>query len=122
MSYHYAKDKKGLSGLFQPTLLEHWPESAYVVSVQRLDPQATIKDYRRCYFAKLDALSKSVGEGRYDLHEMVKEYIIAEMVKELPDLFNVPLASTTAMWDEGWPVLLERLDLWAFLTYEVVLP
>lgn len=96
-------------------------DGRYLVSFQRIDPKSGIKEYRRCYFAKLDALASDAGEDRYSMHELVKEELISRMQEEVPEAFTVPVVSTRSLTEEGWSILLERLDLWAFVQYGTVL-
>jgi hypothetical protein len=96
----------------------------YLISFERIEPQSNVKEYRACYFAKIDRLRYEAGEGRYELHELVKEHVLSPMYEELPSLFYTEEggASTKNLTLTGWSVLLERLDLWAFMEYNTILP
>lgn len=96
-------------------------DGRYLVTFQQLNPQSNIKDYRRCYFAKLDALAAEAGEDRYSMHEYVKDQVVSRMLEEMPELFSIAIVSTRSLLLEGWSVLLERLDLWAFIEYGTIL-
>lgn len=96
-------------------------DGRYLVTFQQLNPQSNIKDYRRCYFAKLDALAAEAGEDRYSMHEHVKDQVVSRMLEEMPELFSISIVSTRSLLLEGWSVLLERLDLWAFIEYGTIL-
>ena len=96
-------------------------DGTYLVSFMRLRPQSEIKEYRACYFAKIDAIANDVGDTRYGIHELVKQELITNMVDEAPDLFTDEEVSTKYLTPEGWIALLERLDLWAFTNYNIVL-
>lgn len=103
------------------SLIEFLYDGRYLISFQRINPLSDIKDYRRCYFAKLDALAQDIGEDRYSMHQHVKDQVISRMANEVPEAFTVPVISTRSLTKEGWSVLLERLDLWAFVEYGTVL-
>lgn len=98
-------------------------EGRYIVTFQRLNPLKTQKEYRACYFAKIDALAFDIGDTRYSLHESVKDIILNKMIEETPEAFNniIPEASTQYLTLEGWIIFLERLDLWAFIEHNVIL-
>lgn len=102
-------------------LIENLFEGQYIISFQRVVPKSNVKEYRACYFAKIDMIASEVGETRYDVHTLVKEHIIEPMLNELPDLFTQNVISTRVLTLSGWVVLLERLDLWAFTEYSVIL-
>lgn len=94
----------------------------YLVSFQRIEPKSNVKDYRACYFAKIDAIRSEIGEERYTVHEFVKEYVIANMAEDVPEVFmKQEVISTRYLTLEGWSILLERLDLWAFTQYNIIL-
>lgn len=111
--YNKEKMQNLISNLFDGT---------YLISMERIAPKSNVKDYRACYFAKIDILAAEVGETRYSMHEIVKENVVSEMMDELPSLFVPVEATTKALTLEGWTVLLKRLDIWAFTEYNVVLP
>lgn len=93
-------------------VIEHFnnlKDGDYIIIVLPCDPQSDIPTYRKVYFAKIDFLGKETGHTKYEMHELVKTHL----------LDNV---STKYLAREGWLMLLERLDLWAFQQYEVVLP
>lgn len=111
---HYDKDK-----LIH--LTDNLFDGRYLVSCQRINPRVTIKDFRACYFAKIDGLAFEVGETRYGVHHIVKDIVLSRMLEELPDLFTEQLVSTRYLSLDGWGNFLERLDLWAYLEYGVIL-
>lgn len=96
-------------------------EGKYLMTLQRLEPKSDIKSYRRCYFAKLDALAAEVGEERYSMHEIIKDNVLSDMIKQTPEAFTLEVTSTKYLTTTGWVILLERLDLWAFLEYGTIL-
>lgn len=102
-------------------LVENLFDGRYLISYLRLSPKSTIKDYRRCYFLKIDTIAAEVGDTRYGIHELVKEYIMEDMMQKTPELFQDEEISTKSLSLEGWIVLLERLDIWAFVEYNIVL-
>jgi hypothetical protein len=104
--------------------IEKLDDGTYLMSLQRIEPKSDIKDYRACYFAKIDILKDEVGEGRYDLHELVKENVISVMADEVSEVFLHEEwgLSTRNLTLEGWRIFLERFDLWAFTEYNVILP
>lgn len=122
--YHLAEKRNGQM-VYNMEKLKHLIsllfEGKYLISFQRLEPKSTIKDYRSCYFAKLDALARDNGETRYWMHSMVKDEILSSMLEEMPTLFNGDELSTKYLTVEGWVVLLERLDIWAYTTYGTIL-
>jgi hypothetical protein len=102
-------------------LISNLYDGNYLISFQRLEPKSSVKDYRACYFAKIDALGAEVGETRYGMHGLVKDSIIDVMIDEVPQVFLRDEASTKYLTLEGWTILLERLDIWAFTEYNVIL-
>lgn len=102
-------------------IIENLFDGRYIISYQKIDPKSTVKEYRACYFFKIDAIAAEVGETRYVMHEYVKEMIIEQMIDQTPELFTKQLPSTKYLTLEGWVNLLERLDIWAFTEYNVVL-
>jgi hypothetical protein len=102
-------------------LVSNLYDGTYVVSFQHLEPKSSIKEYRACYFSKIDAIGRETGETRYAVHDLVKDYVIEAMKQELPEFFTRDAASTRYLTLEGWVVLLERLDLWAFTEYNIIL-
>jgi hypothetical protein len=93
----------------------------YLISFQRIEPKSTVKDYRACYFSKIDTIAFELGSSRYEVHADVKEIILNRMIEETPELFTRDNASTKYLVLEGWGNLLERLDLWAFTEFNIVL-
>jgi hypothetical protein len=126
MTRFYTLGEKS-DGVFKYTqanlasLFEMLFDGKYLITIQGLNPKSSIKDYRACYFAKLDALAADVGETRYDLHEIVKGEILVEMLKNTPELFHTETLSTQQLNEYGWMVFIEQLELWAFTTYGVIL-
>lgn len=102
-------------------LLENLYEGTYLISFLRLNPKSTIKDYRACYFAKIDAIGAEVGETRYDIHELIKEHVMSKMLDEIPEVFTTEGITTQNLTENGWVVLLEAVDLWAFTEYSIVI-
>lgn len=96
-------------------------DGQYLITFQRLNPQSSIREYRRCYFAKIDALAAEVGETRYDIHEIVKDEVLKEMLTNTPQLFYSETLTTNQLTEAGWVVFIEQLELWAFTTYGVIL-
>jgi hypothetical protein len=96
-------------------------DGTYLVSFMRLRPQSEIKEYRACYFAKIDALAAEAGETRYSMHELIKDEILTDMIDSTPELFTTLETTTKYLTPEGWIALLERLDLWAFVNYNTIL-
>jgi hypothetical protein len=126
MKFYQIAEKEGEAFNYDRSkmrhLIENLRDGRYLISFQELNPQSSVKEYRRCYFAKIDGLRFDSGEDRYSLHEIVKENILAPMYDELPELFeDGSELSTKLLTLEGWPVLLERLDLWAFIEYGAIL-
>lgn len=110
-----------MNGILQST--QQLFDGYYLVSFMRLNPQSDIKEYRACYFAKIDAIASEAGETRYDMHELVKDEIITDMQNLNPELFTDDgvEVSTRYLTPEGWIALLDRLDLWAFVNYNTIL-
>lgn len=103
-------------------VLDGFTDGRYLVSFQRLDPKSEEKDYRACYFAKVQMLGDEVGHTKYEMHELIKEHVLKPMVDGMSELFaNEGIVSTTALDLEGWLVFLERLDFWAWDNYHVIL-
>lgn len=96
-------------------------DGRYLITFQRLDPKSTIKDYRRCYFAKIDALGFETGHTRYEMHALVKDELLSKIIDQLPELVEDEIITTKNLTEESWGVLLEALDLWAFTEYSVIL-
>lgn len=88
-------------------------DASYFVTVQRLNPQADIPTYRGAYFAKLQMIAEETGHNKKEMHEIVKEHLIAELYDK---------NSTKQLTPEEWVGLLKAMELWAFQTYEIVLP
>lgn len=124
--YHIANKRDGRM-IYNKEKLDHLTsilyDGQYLITFQRLEPKSSIKDYRRCYFSKLDALAFEAGDTRYGMHGLIKEHIIEKMIEENPEFFHsvLPEASTTYLNEMGWVNILDRLDLWAFTTYNVIL-
>jgi hypothetical protein len=80
MKFHQLSEVKGGKIFFDRDkmkhLIENLYEGQYLISFQRLSPKADVKEFRKCYFAKIDALAFEVGDTRYGVHELVKEYVI----------------------------------------------
>ena len=93
----------------------------YLITFQRLEPKSSIKDYRRFYFAKIDALGAETGHTRYEMHELVKNHVLTDIGYQLPELTTDGGISTGSLNEEGWVLLLEALDLWAFTEFSVIL-
>jgi hypothetical protein len=125
--FYQIAEKKGHQLIHSHTLIkliENLYEGKYLVSYQLLSPQSDIKDYRRCYFAKIQALGDENGETKHSMHEIVRDEILDKMLKETPEVFidgSASSLSTNSLTLEGWLVLLERLDLWAFMEYGTIL-
>lgn len=97
-------------------------EGRYLITIMKLNPLSEIKEYRACYFVKLDTLCKDAGETRYDMHEYVKKEILQSMLDESPQVFDgCKTLSTKCLNKDGWYILLDRLDIWAFINYNVIL-
>lgn len=106
-------------------MLEILYDGVYLVSFQRIAPKSTIKDFRAAYFAKIDILADETGHTRYEMHDIVKNYVLSDLAESLPEVIESKgeefAVSTKGLTIEGWPILLERLDLWAFTEYNVIL-
>jgi len=114
---HWVNEEKA------DVLIKNIPNGRLIITLQTVNPQADVAEYRAVYFAKIDFLCKEVGEKRYDMHDLVKEYVIFPMMEQLPDLFsNTEVISTKHLSVDGWPNLIERLELWTFITYNIILP
>lgn len=109
-------NKEKMNGMLQ-TLFP----GRYLLSFQRLEPKSSIKDYRRCYFAKIDALGSETGHSRYEMHDLVKNHLLTQLLEQIPEIMVNDVISTSSLNEEGWTVLLEALDLWAFTEYSVIL-
>lgn len=100
-------------------------DGTYLVSFQRIAPKSTLKELRAAYFAKIDILAYETGHSKYEMHDLVKDNTLRSLVKELPELYEQPKfrkdVSTMGLTDKGWIALLERLDLWAFTEYNIIL-
>ncbi len=102
-------------------LLNGLSDGTYLISFQRMAPKADIKDYRACYFAKIQMLGDEVGHTKQEMHEIVKEHVLIKMLNETPALFTELVLTTKALTDEGWIALLEQMDFWAWTEYHVIL-
>ena len=96
-------------------------DGRYLISFQRISPNSTVKQYRGCYFVKIDTIALECGYSRYEIHEEIKDSIISQMIEEIPQVFTAETASTKYLTLEGWMILLERLDLWAFTEFNIIL-
>lgn len=85
------------------------PDGDYIVSIHPIKPQSDIKTYRRVYFAKITFLAKEVGETKFAMHDMVKDGLLNG-------------GSTQELDEKNWILLFERLDLWAWDNYGIILP
>ncbi len=106
-------------------VLEGFTDGRYLVSFQRLDPKSEEKDYRGCYFAKVQMLGDEVGHTKYEMHNLIKEHVLTPMVEEIPTIYREARLrkeiTTRGLTLEGWSILLERLDFWAWDNYHVIL-
>jgi hypothetical protein len=119
--YYTAKIVNGKIN-YHPSF-ENFRDGEYLVGVQLLNPKANVKDYRAAYFAKIDIIKDEVGEDRYSIHNIVKDEVLSDMLEKTPQLFNkIDELSTKNLKLEGWTILLERLDLWTFIEYNIILP
>jgi hypothetical protein len=93
----------------------------YLVSFQKLQPKSDIKDYRRCYFFKVDTIAFETGHSRYEMHELIKSSLFTDLMEQIPELFIDNTISTRNLTLEGWIVVLAALDLWAFTEYSIII-
>ena len=95
----------------------------YILSLESRIARSTEKEYRGCYFSKLEFLAREVGENKKELHEIIKNEVLDLMYTEVPEMFiKENIISTTNLTLDGWLQYIERLDLWSYLEYGVVLP
>lgn len=127
MKFHQIMDKKDGKLLYDATkfkaLTDMLFDGRYLVSFQRLNPLSSTTEYRRCYFAKVDAIAFETGETRYNTHMHLKTEILNKMVEETPKIFTIPMPepSTGYLSLEGWLVFIERVDIFAFVHYNIIL-
>jgi len=123
--FHQLLDKKNGTITYNKenvkNILDILFDGRYLVTLQRIDPKSDVKDYRRCYFAKLDELARDAGEDRYSLHAIIKDQVMLPMMEETPELFADGAISTGSLTLEGWTVFIERFDLWSFTEYGIIL-
>ena len=100
-------------------------DGPYLISFKSMSPQSGVDTYMRLYFLKVDTIAKEVGETRYDVHELAKEYVLADLLDNNPDFMHNNGAkravSTTRLTEEGWLAYLDALDIWAFVNYNIIL-
>lgn len=93
----------------------------YLFTIEKLEPLSAPKEYRACYFAKIDILKDELGDDRYSVHSLIKEHVLEPMMQELPELFESEEISTKSLLLEGWKPFIQRLDIWAFTEHNVIL-
>ena len=125
--FYIIADKEGEKMVYNKERLQSLTdmlyEGRYLVSFERLNPMSDIKEYRRCYFSKLDALAFEAGETRYAMHDVVKVEVLQKMIDETPALFNVhlPELSTKYLTRDGWVAFIKAVDLFAYVNYGMIL-
>lgn len=89
-------------------------EGTYLVTFQHLNPQADEPTYRAAYFAKLQNLADETGHSKPEMHEIIKEHVLAP-------LYNKHTTKKGSLTLEEWVGLLKSIDIWAFQTYDIVI-
>lgn len=88
-------------------------EGIYFVTFTELNPQTDEKTYRGTYFMKLQFIADETGHDKQAMHEIVKEHLIQKLYGK---------DSTKELTLEEWLGLLKAMEIWAFQTYQVVIP
>ena len=90
-------------------------DGVYLVTFQHLNPKSDEDTYRAVYFQKLSFIAEQTGHTKPDMHEIVKENLIMK-------LYEKDSVSRGSLTLEEWVGLLRSIDIWAFQTYEIILP
>jgi alanine dehydrogenase len=90
-------------------------DGTYLITFQHLNPKSDEDTYRALYFMKISIIAGETGHSKPEMHEIVKE----ELIKKLYSKDSVSKGSLTL---KEWVGLLATIELWAFQTYEIILP
>lgn len=81
-------------------------DGSYIISIDRINPLVTPRDYQKAYFDKVDIAVSCTGNSRYVIHEAFKSHSGTESTKEL-DI-------------KQWRDLLQKFSWWAYDTFDCI--
>jgi hypothetical protein len=81
-------------------------DGVYIVSIEKVNPLTTSRDYQKAYFDKIDICVRCTGNSRYVIHEEFKKFSGTDSTKDL-DI-------------SAWRKLLDRLAWWAYDNFDCI--
>jgi Holliday junction resolvasome RuvABC ATP-dependent DNA helicase subunit len=79
----------------------------YIISIDRINPLVTERDYQKTYFDKIDICVSCTGNARYVIHEEFKKHAGIDSTKNL-DI-------------KSWRDLLTKLSWWAYDKFDCII-
>lgn len=73
-------------------------DGIYIISIDRVNPLTTTRDYQKAYFDKVDIAVDCTGNNRYTIHEEFKKHSGIDTTKDLSILEWRKLLMTFSWW------------------------
>lgn len=81
-------------------------DGGYVISIDKINPLITPKDYQKAYFSMLDTCVRCTGNARYVIHDEFKKFS--------------EIQTTTNLDVIGWRKILDKLKWWAYDKFDCI--
>jgi len=81
-------------------------DGEYIISIDRINPLTTTRDYQKAYFDKVDIAVECTGNDRYTIHDAFKKHSEIESTKDLDIL--------------EWRKLLVKFQWWAYSKFDCI--
>lgn len=78
----------------------------YVLTIERINPLVTTRDYQKAYFDKVDICVSSTGNDRYTIHDEFKKHSGIDSTKDLSNI--------------EWKNLLKQFTWWAYSKFDCI--
>jgi hypothetical protein len=78
----------------------------YIVSIDKINPLVTTRDYQKAYFDKIDRCVECTGNSRYTIHDEFKKFCEIATTKDLGII--------------EWRSLLNKLSWWAYDKFDCI--
>lgn len=81
-------------------------DGTYVISIDRVNPLVTPRDYQKAYFDMVDVAVAETGNARYTIHDEFKKHSGIESTKDLNEV--------------EWKKLLNKFRWWAYDKFDCI--